>query len=71
MEEKKKKKKKTFTWLKVTLTQEKKFSNTKPCRLFTNFTILISSFYLVLLLHLFHYFLIFILYHYLHHFHYL
>ena len=38
----------TSTWLKVTLTQEKKFSNTKPCKLFTNFTILISSFCLVL-----------------------
>ena len=46
-------KKKTSTLLKVTLTpkkkkNEKKFSNTKPCRLFTNFTVLINSFCLVL-----------------------
>ena len=52
MEGKKNMKKMTFTWLKVTLTQEKerkkRFSNTKPCKFFTNFTIIISSFCLVL-----------------------
>ena len=37
----------TSTWLKVRITQEKKFSNTNPCKLFTNFTILISRFCLV------------------------
>ena len=58
MEEEKEKKKKrkkikrASTWMGVTLTQGKrkgkKFSNTKPYKFFTNFSILVSSFYLVL-----------------------
>ena len=62
----------TSTWLKVTITQEKKFSNANPYKLFTNFTILISRFCLVVrVAPISLFFIFFILYHYLHHFHYL